>query len=270
MYFGFSPGGNKMKDFGLFNQVIKKGIQKIRETDSKAQDKFIEIICKDVRGMDPKVVHQANAFYVPNDDYMVTMFGEILRNSQYDCYLADNTCRWLNNLVFPITNLAGTVVGLAGYNPHNYLQAKETGDKSLNYYGYSNKELFVKGHYIYCLEGVYKQAIEQGYLILADGLFDCLSLSSYGYLAAALLGSNVSEQVLAQLTFVDRIILAYDNDEAGLRLARFLTKKLNNVVCVKQKYTKDVDDLLKTSYKDNYLEMLNNVIQKKSNTMNLF
>jgi len=89
-------------------------------------------------------------------------------------------------------------------------------------------------------------------------------------LAAALLGSNVSEQVLAQLTFVDRIILAYDNDEAGLRLARFLTKKLNNVVCVKQKYTKDVDDLLKTSYKDNYLEMLNNVIQKKSNTMNLF
>ena len=97
-----------------------------------------------------------------------------------------------------------------------------------------------------------------------------MSLSSYGYLAAALLGSNVSEQVLAQLTFVDRIILAYDNDEAGLRLARFLTKKLNNVVCVKQKYTKDVDDLLKTSYKDNYLEMLNNVIQKKSNTMNLF
>ena len=89
-------------------------------------------------------------------------------------------------------------------------------------------------------------------------------------MAAALLGSNVSEQVLAQLTFVDRIILAYDNDEAGLRLARFLTKKLNNVVCVKQKYTKDVDDLLKTSYKDNYLEMLNNVIQKKSNTMNLF
>ena len=75
---------------------------------------------------------------------------------------------------------------------------------------------------------------------------------------------------LPQLTFVDRIILAYDNDEAGLRLARFLTKKLNNVVCVKQKYTKDVDDLLKTSYKDNYLEMLNNVIQKKSNTMNLF
>jgi len=69
---------------------------------------------------------------------------------------------------------------------------------------------------------------------------------------------------------VDRIILAYDNDEAGLRLARFLTKKLNNVVYVKQKYTKDVDDLLKTSYKDNYLEMLNNVIQKKSNTMNLF
>lgn len=43
-----------MKDFGLFNQVIKKGIQKIRETDSKAQDEFIEIICKDVRGMDPK------------------------------------------------------------------------------------------------------------------------------------------------------------------------------------------------------------------------
>ena len=127
-----------MKDFGLFSQVIKKGIQKIREIDSKAQDEFINIICKDVRGMDSEIVHRANAFYVPNDDYMIVMFGEILKNSQYDCYLIDGTCRWLNNLVFPITDLAGNVVGLAGYNPHNYLQAKETGDKSLNYYGYSN------------------------------------------------------------------------------------------------------------------------------------
>ena len=173
-------------------------------------------------------------------------------------------------MVFPITDLAGNVVGLAGYNPHNYLQAKETGDKSLNYYGYSNKDLFVKGNYLYCLDGVYKKALAQGYLIITDGLFDCLSLSSYGYLAAALLGSNVNEQVLAQLTFIDRIILAHDNDEAGLRLARFLTKKLNNVVCVKQKYTKDVDDLLKTSYKDNYLAMLDNIIQKKELAMNLF
>ena len=32
-----------MKDFGLFSQVIKKGIQKIREIDSKAQDEFINI-----------------------------------------------------------------------------------------------------------------------------------------------------------------------------------------------------------------------------------
>ena len=259
-----------MKDFGLFSQVIKKGIQKIREIDSKAQDEFINIICKDVRGMDSEIVHRANAFYVPNDDYMIVMFGEILKNSQYDCYLLDGTCRWLNNLVFPITDLAGNVVGLAGYNPHNYLQAKETGDKSLNYYGYSNKDLFIKGNYLYCLDGVYKKALAQGYLIITDGLFDCLSLSSYGYLAAALLGSNVNEQVLAQLTFIDRIILAHDNDEAGLRLARFLTKKLNNVVCVKQKYTKDVDDLLKTSYKDNYLTMLDNIIQKKELAMNLF
>lgn len=259
-----------MKDFGLFSQVIKKGIQKIREIDSKVQDEFINIICKDVRGMDSEIVHRANAFYVPNDDYMIVMFGEILKNSQYDCYLIDGTCRWLNNLVFPITDLAGNVVGLAGYNPHNYLQAKETGDKSLNYYGYSNKDLFIKGNYLYCLDRVYKKALAQGYLIITDGLFDCLSLSSYDYLAAALLGSNVNEQVLAQLTFIDRIILAHDNDEAGLRLARFLTKKLNNVVCVKQKYTKDVDDLLKTSYKDNYLAMLDNIIQKKELAMNLF
>lgn len=259
-----------MKDFGLFSQVIKKGLQKIKETDSKAQNEFIEIICKEVRGMNAEIVHQANAFYVPNDDYMVTMFGEILKNSQYDCYLADGTCRWLNNLVFPITDLAENIVGFAGYNPHNYLKAKETGDKSLNYYGYSNKDLFVKGNYLYCLNGVYKKALDQGYLILTDGLFDCLSLSSYGYLAAALLGSNVNEQILAQLTFIDRVILAYDNDEAGLRLSKFLNRKLRNVVCIKQKHTKDVDDLLKTSYKDNYLAMLDNIIQKKELQMRLF
>lgn len=253
-----------MQDYELFSQVIQKGLLKIQQEDKTSQDNFIEIICKDVRGMHPEIVHKANAFYVPNDDYMVYMFGSIIMNSKYDCYKADGSCRWLNNLVFPITDLADNVVGLAGYNPHNYLQAKETGDKSLNYYGYSNKELFVKGNYLYCLNGVYKKALEEGYLILTDGLFDCLSLSSYGYLSAALLGSTIKDQVLAQLTFIDKIILAHDNDEAGLRLASYLTKKLDNVICIKQGHTKDVDDVLKTSYKDNYLAMLDNLIQKKS------
>lgn len=253
-----------MQDYGIFSQVITKGLAKIHKTDQAAQDKFIEIICKDVRNMQPDIIHQANAFYVPNDQYMIYMFGDLITNTKYDCYKSDGTCRWLNNLVFPITNLAGIIVGLAGYNAHNYLQAKETGDKSLNYYGYSNKELFVKGNYLYCLDGVYKKALEDGYLVLTDGLFDCLSLSSYGYLAAALLGSNVSDQVLAQLTFIDKIILAHDNDEAGLHLASYLTKKLNNVICIKQKYTKDVDDVLKTSHRDDYLAILDSLIEKNN------
>lgn len=256
-----------MLDSTLFNNVIKKGLENIENSDNESQRNFIKIICEDVRNMDEKVIHRAKAFYVPNDQYMCTMFGDVIKNEMFDCYYFDNSCKWLNNLVFPIKNLAGVIVGLAGFNPHIYLNTKETGDKSLNYYSYSNKKVFNKGNYLYCMEGCYKKALDQGYLILTDGLFDCLSLESYGYNAAALLGSTVKDQILSQLIFIDKIILAHDNDLAGLKLANYLSKKLPNLVCVKQKYTKDVDDVLKTSHRDNFLVMLDNLINKKGISM---
>lgn len=259
-----------MLDSTLFNNVIKKGLEKIKNVDGESQNNFIKIICKDVRNMDEKVIHRADAFYVPNDQYMSIMFGDVIKNGAFDCYYFDDSCKWLNNLVFPIKNLAGVIVGLAGFNPHTYVNTKETGDKSLNYYSYSNKEVFNKGSYLYCLEGGYKKAIKEGYLILTDGLFDCLSLESYGYNSASLLGSAVKDQILSQLIFIDKVILVHDNDLAGLKLANYLSRKLPNLVCVKQKYTKDVDDVLKTSHRDNFLVMLNNLINKKGMSMKTF
>lgn len=258
-----------MKNIRLFSNEIKRGVEKIKTTDSEAQNKFIDIICKDVRNIKSDVVKRANAFYVPNDDYMAFMFGPMIKGFDFDCYNSDGTCKWLNYLLFPITDLSGAVVGFAGFNPHRYLLSKEENDKSLNYYGYSSKHVFQKGNYLFGIEGCYKKALQDGYLIITDGLFDSISLESYGYNSMALLGSFVSDQVLAQLVFIKKVIIAHDNDEAGIKLAEYLKSKLNNVFCIKQKYTKDVDELLKTSYRDNYLAMLNGIIHNNKFPMRM-
>lgn len=258
-----------MIDQMKFSIEIKRGIERIREIDQAVQDEFINIICNDVRNINPDVIKRMNAFYVPNDDYMINMFGPLIKGFDFDCYNLDGTCKWLNYLLFPITDLANTIVGFAGFNPHNYLLSKEQNDKSLNYYGYSSKHVFQKGNYLFGIEGTYKKALADGYLIITDGLFDCLSLESYGYNSMALLGSFVSDQVLSQLIFIKKIIVAHDNDEAGIKLANFLKSRLDNVMCVKQKYTKDVDGILKTSYRDQYLAMLNGIIHNNQFPMRM-
>lgn len=248
-----------------FHKIIDNGIQQIYENDYEVQFDYLEIICKDVRNMDTEIVERANGFYVPNNDYMKARFGPLITDTVYDCYNSNGECRWVNNVVFPLHNLNGVIVGLVGFNPVRYVQARENHDKTLNYYSYSNKNVFDKGKYLYCLDGTYRKALKEGYLIITDGLFDTLSLSSEGYLSAALLGSSLSEEIIVQLRFIKKIILAVDNDSAGMKLAERLSKYLDNLFIIKQRYTKDVDDVLKTSYKTKYLNRLNALINSDVN-----
>lgn len=243
-----------------FHDVIDAGIQAIYEHDYEPQSSFLEIVCKDIRSMDLDVILQASGFYVPNNDYMKARFGPIITDSSFDCYNLSDECRWVNNVVFPIYNLNSRIVGLAGFNALRYVQAKENKDKTLNYYSYSNKSVFDKGKYLFCVDGTYRKALQEGYLIITDGLFDALSLSNEGYLAAALLGSTVTEEILVQLRFIKKIILAVDNDTAGNKLAEKLSRYLDNLFVIKQRYTKDVDDILKTGYKEKYLSRLDSLI----------
>lgn len=245
------------------NNLMQAGIQKIYKDDYKSQKFYIDEICTSIRHIKSDIVFQFSGFFVPNQQYLLNYLGEDALRPNYGLYNANGICLWDNSLVFPVTNAVGKIVGLAGYNPFVHLEVKESKNYILNYYKYSTKDVFVKGDYLFCLQGTYRKALEENYLIITDGIFDTLAFTAAGYLSAALLGSSVNNTLAAQLRFVDRIIVACDNDEAGEELFRKISSRHNGAVFLKQGKTKDADEILRTEDRENYLKALDECIKSK-------
>ena len=237
--------------------VIKAGIQRLKEEDLEAQEFYIKKVCEGVRGSSSELLLEAGAFFVPNNNYMRLFFGREIEDAYYDCYDGDGECKWNNCLVMPVTNLVGKIVGLAGFNPINYLKAKETLDWSITYYSYSHRSLFDKSKYLFCLPGVYQEALKDGYICVLDGFFDTVSATQHGFHAAGLLGSVISQEIAAQLRFFNKVIVLFDNDEAGLKVVRDL-KKYNphNTYTFLQGKAKDADEILKSELGQEYEDQL--------------
>jgi DNA primase len=197
--------------------------------------------------------------FVPNDDYLALYCGDAIRNPELGCYDFDGNCIWNNNLIVPIFNVAGKIAGLGGFNPLNYVQAHETGDWSILYYQYSSKQIFKKGSYLYCPLDSYEKALTDGYIVVVDGLFDAISLREAGFNSAALMGSSLTNENVTLLRFVKHVILAADNDDAGLKLQRELGLRVKNLKLFRQKYQKDVDGLLKSEYREQAIRELRNL-----------
>lgn len=243
-----------------FNVIVRAGIEKIWVKDGDTQMKFLENIAA-VRNTSASLLKEVGAFFVPNDDYMALYCGDVLRSCEYDCYVREK-CLWSNWLVIPVTNVVGEIVGIGGFNPFNYLYVREAGDFSCSYYRYSSSAVFEKGKYLFMVAGTFDRALDEGYLFVTDGLFDCVSLHGAGFNAASLMGSSVTDEIVAMLRFVKRIIVAADNDAAGVKLYKTLKRRLKNVELFSQGKTKDIDEFLCSPDRDLALHMLYDAVER--------
>lgn len=249
---------------------MKVGLEKIKANHMDAQKVYIDSICKRVRNMKPDIIYEAEAFFVPNQDYMKIVFGAEIMNPDYDVYDAEGYCDWDGYLVFPIYSVLNDVVGLVGFNPINKLKSKEQEFWDLSFYKHSSTKLMDKSKYIFMLKGMFQRAVSEGYIILVDGVFDMLSGTDAGLVTGAFLGSTLSEEMIAQLKFIDIIFLALDNDEAGLRLLKLLRKYCPNARAIIQGKYKDLDDILKSPYRDKFLKALKENIKGNANVDVIF
>lgn len=249
----------------MLDTIYREGVARIWAEDSSSQQNFVKII-SDVRKMKCIDFKKINAFFVPNDDYVATYFPDEIRQPEYGFYNSDGLCFWNNCLLIPIFDVADNVRSVVGFNPFRYTEAKEKQDWSLNYYIYSPNSVFKKGSFLFYLEGVYKKALQDGYLFLTDGVFDAISLASEGFNAAAMMGSSLTPEIVMLLRFIKHVLLVIDNDDAGIKLANSLQRMHSGVTVVTQKHTKDVDDLLKGPFHDEAVRELHkaqNCCQKK-------
>lgn len=87
-----------------------------------------------------------------------------------------------------------------------------------------NSKGFEKRNYLYNLDDSYS------YVVLVEGQSDVWRLYQYGYNACALMGSDISDWQIKELSKFDRVYLALDNDEAGRRGIEICNHFLKNLV----------------------------------------
>jgi DNA primase len=95
------------------------------------------------------------------------------------------------------------------------------------YINSSNSQVFCKSKYLY---GLNKIDINLDYVILTEGQFDVIMSYKYGLKnVLAVSGSNLTDghmEIIESLKNVKRVILAFDNDEAGIKA----TKKASEIL----------------------------------------
>ncbi|WP_304427890.1 toprim domain-containing protein [uncultured Clostridium sp.] len=242
--------------------VINEGIKRIYKEDLETQKHYIDTIMKEARNSDSSIIYKAEGFFVPNDKYMVEYFGNEITNQQYDCYGYYGDCKWTGNLVLPLRDVKNNIVGFVGYNPFIAIENKEKGIWDNPYYKQSDKKVLNKSLFLFGLKDYFKRAMKEGYIIITDGVFDLLSCEREGLVAGALLGSYVSDALLFQLSFIPKVIVAMDNDDAGLKVLNYLKKYLPRTIALKQGKFKDIDDLLKSDLKDLAIKQIKENLNK--------
>lgn len=118
-----------------------------------------------------------------------------------------------NRLIFPIQNVSGRVVGFGGRSfdgsEPKYLNSRES-------------VVFKKGSLLYGLPQAKRAFREAGGAILVEGYMDVLALHQAGFHnAVASAGTALTADQAAVLKrFADRVVIAFDGDEAGQRASR--------------------------------------------------
>lgn len=135
-------------------------------------------------------------------------------------------------------------------------------------YLYPPSYVFEKGRYLYCEPAWFRNAIQDGYICLTDGLFDTIRLNQNGINAASFCGSNLTNWHKLYLSFIPLKIIVGDNDNAGVKLVEKCKKELQGCVRYEFRHTKDIDDYLKNEenvarIKMEIFEMINSHIHQK-------
>lgn len=248
-----------------FSQIAAEGIKRIYDEDLDTQRYYLDLIAREVRHMpDGDFFFRAKAFFVPNEEYMLKYFGQECTDPMYDIYDFYGGCVWQNYVVFPIQNVAKTIVGFAGFDPFAK-ERKLAGEQiAEGHYKYSRASVFNRGDYLYCPPDVFDKGLSDGYIIVVDGIFDMWSLIVAGYNAACLMGSAVTEEIIFQLKFFKHVFFAQDNDAAGLRVANTLKMRHPNCHLLLQNVFKDVDETLQSPYRGQYLKALDEALAAKT------
>ncbi len=127
-----------------------------------------------------------------------------------------------NRIMFPILNFRSETIAYGGRALEDF------GPKYLNS---SDSVLYKKNRNLYFTKEFISSVKKKGYVILVEGYFDVLSLNQLGYSnSASPSGTALTIQQLEAISrYTKKILLCFDNDEAGLKATERVLEIKNQV-----------------------------------------
>ncbi len=156
-----------------------------------------------------------------------------------------------NRLMFPVIDVRGNVIGFSG---------RILGDGEPKYMNSPETLVFNKSRNLFALNLAKKSKC--GYIILSEGNIDVVSLHQAGFdCAVASLGTSLTaEQARMISRYTNEVIIAYDNDNAGIKASQraiSILEKLDLKVRVLQlNGAKDPDEFIKLKGADAFRNLL--------------
>ena len=173
-----------------------------------------------------------------------------------------------NRIMFPILNFRSETIAYGGRALEDF------GPKYLNS---SDSVLYKKNRNLYFTKDFISSVKKKGYAFLVEGYFDVLSLNQLGYSnSASPSGTALTIQQLEAVSrYTNKILLCFDNDEAGLKATERVLEIKNQVsnqleihcLNLPKKYKdiselyEDDEDIFSSVLKDN-LEIIEFLIDK--------
>lgn len=166
---------------------------------------------------------------------------------------AQNQDKFVNRLMFPITDVTGRVIGFGG---------RTLDGSSAKYLNSPTTVLFDKSNCLYGLEQARHEIVSSGVAVIVEGYTDCIMAHQFGCKnVVATLGTSFTTghgRILKR--YAQKVVLLFDNDIAGLEAAnRALEVCLSQHIDIKLAFVsegKDPCDFLLASGKEAFNKLI--------------
>ena len=172
--------------------------------------------------------------------------ADLIRRGDHGFY-----CTFRDRLMFPIIDVRGNVIGFSG---------RTLGDAGAKYLNSKDTLVFNKGRNLFALNLAKKS--QAGYITLSERNVDTVALIQAGFdSAVASLGTSLTpEQARLISRYTNEVIIAYDNDGAGIKASQraigILERLDLKVRVLRMTGAKDPDEYIRTRGADAFRNLL--------------